>query len=260
MKKILALICISMLILTSVVMAESSNDLIEIKSLLENGKIKNYETILIPLKGDPENFNILPTDDLKTICFGDGVEGYKVDFEALESSVESGENKVKSHLIKDGKYYFPIIVSEREVAMAEIVKENGESKVLCVSSGGIFENFVEAAKDINICEAYYVVEPSMINGFVVEDGNTEKFIDLDKVDFSTTLEPQSRMGNDENIAEIFLKRNSERVVTESDEVIIGGGHNGAANENNIWNYVWIVTGLMILASFSIFVYKKKIKG
>ena len=58
MKKILALICISMLRLTSVVMAESSNDLIEIKSLLENGKIKIYETILIPLKGDPLNFNI----------------------------------------------------------------------------------------------------------------------------------------------------------------------------------------------------------
>ncbi len=260
MKKILVLVCITMLILTTVVIAESSNDLIEIKALLDSGKIKNYETILIPLKGDPENFNILPTDDLKTIRFGEGVEGYKVNFETLENSVKEGDNKVNPHLIKDGSYYFPIIVSEREAAMAEIVKENGEYKVLCVSSGGIFENFVEAAKDINIGEAKYVVEPSMINGFVLEEGNSEKFIDLDKAEFSTVSEQQRSLENSENVAEKFLKRNSERLTTESDDVIFGGGSHEASHKNEIWSYILIVLGLMVLASLSFIIYKKKMKG
>lgn len=179
MKKWFVLMCVTMLMLTPVVAADSSNDLTEIKVLLESGRIKNYETIMIPLRGDPENFNILPTDDLKTISFGEGVEGYRVKFDELEDAYNSGEQKISPYLEKEDKYYFPIIVSGREVAMAEIIKKDGEYKVFSVSSGILFDNFIQIKDGIDLVHAKYISEGNAINGLVLNAGTEESFIDLD---------------------------------------------------------------------------------
>ncbi len=207
MKKIILVVCMLMLLLVQAVSADNTSELDTIKLMLENKTIGNYETIITPLKGDPEGFNVLPDDDLTAVEFCNGVQGYNVDFEKLEEAYKNGEDKVFPYLIKDNKYYFPVIVSGREVAVVEIIKTGDTYKVLCVTSGSVSDNFIELKKHMNIDNAKYVVQNPIINGFVVSIGEAETFIDADapmQVDSEARIVSNDRM----SVAQEFLNRYS----------------------------------------------------
>ena len=236
MKKIVLLICIFIFGINIMASANVNNELNEIALLLENGTIKNYESILIPLKGDPEGFNILESDDLSTISFGDGIKGYKVDFKKLKKAYDNGEKNVLPYLVEDNKYYFPIIVSGREVATVEIAKDDSGYKVLCVSN----ENNLK--EKIDFKNAKYIKQTTIINGFLINDGKQEIFIDLDK--------PIDAKSTNDNVINDFIERmeSSQGVLTQGDSFF----------ENN--SYTLLLILLIITLVFLSFLCCKKLKN
>ena len=234
MKKIVLLIFIFIFGINIMASANVNNELNEIALLLENGTIKNYESILIPLKGDPEGFNILESDDLSTISFGDGIKGYKVDFKKLKKAYDNGEKNVLPYLVEDNKYYFPIVVSGREVATAEIVKNDSGYKILCVSN----ENNLK--ENIDFKNAKYIKQTTIINGFLINDGNNEIFVDLDK--------PIDAKSTNDNVINDFIKR-----MESSQGGLIGGG---SFFENS--SYTLLLILLIITLVFAVFYGVKKL--
>ena len=231
MKKIVLLICIFIFGINIMASANVNNELNEIALLLENGTIKNYESILIPLKGDPEGFNILENDDLSTISFGDGIKGYKVDFKKLKKAYDNGEKNVLPYLVEDNKYYFPIIVSGREVATVEIVKDDSGYKVLCVSN----ENNLK--ENIDFKNAKYIKQTTIINGFLINDGNNEIFVDLDK--------PIDAKSTNDNVINDFIER-----MGSSQGGLIGGGSSFDDNSNIVVLTILIIA-LVFLSLFGV---------
>lgn len=216
MKKTVLSVCIFILSINIMAWANVNSELNDIALLLKNGTIENYESILIPLKGDPEGFNILKNDDLTTISFGEGIKGYKVDFKKLKSAYNKGEKNVLPYLIEDNKYYFPIIISDREVATAEIEKTGSGYKVLCVSS----ENFSKERENIDLKNAKYIKQTTVINGFLINDGKQEIFIDLDK--------PAAERSVNKSVIDDFIKR-----AENSQGGLIGGGSSFEDSNNTV---------------------------
>ena len=231
MKKIVLLICIFIFGINIMASANVNNELNEIAFLLKNGTIKNYESILIPLKGDPEGFNILESDDLSTISFGDGIKGYKVDFKKLKKAYDNGEKNVLPYLVEDNKYYFPIVVSGREVATVEIVKDDSGYKVLCVSN----ENNLK--ENIDFKNAKYIKQTTIINGFLINDGNNEIFVDLDK--------PIDAKSTNDNVINDFIER-----MGSSQGGLIGGGSSFDDNSNIVVLTILIIA-LVFLSLFGV---------
>ncbi len=230
------IICIFILIINVFASASENNELNDIALLLKNGTIENYESILIPLKGDPENFNILKSDDLNTISFGDGIKGYNVDLKKLKRAYDNGEKNVSPYLVEDNKYYFPIIVSKREVATAEIVKTDSGYKVLCVSS----QNFSKEKENIDFKSTKYIKQTSIINGFLINDGKQEIFIDLDK--------PTDIKSANDNVMIDFIERmeNSEGgLITDGD-----------SSSDNIWFITILIIALLSIFFFGVKKYRR----
>lgn len=220
MKKIIFFMLTFTMLFSFCAFADSESEIAEIKGQLKNKTIENYEALLIPLKGDPENFNVRPTDDLNTIDFGDGIVVYKVNFQKLRQDSKKGKvNDVSSCLEEKNKYYFPVIISDREVAMAEIVKENGDYRVLCVSCGDIFDNLINVKENIDLSNAKYVTETNIINGFIVTDGKNESFLDLDSADGVSASKVYSA-----DVAKEFLNRKYNSIT--AGEYSDGYGENG----------------------------------
>lgn len=241
MKKAIIIICIFVLLTNVVAGASISDELTEIKLLLEKGTIESYETILIPLKGDPENFNITPTDDLSTIQFGNGVEGYTVDFTKLEQAYNNGEKNASPYLVKENKYYFPVIVSGREVAITEIVKNESGFRVLCVTAGSVSENFIKAEKNIDLANAKYINHTSIINGFILNNGEKEVFVDLDEPISDDMIDTVNLKSEEDSVIKDFIERNS----TTEDRLLIGGGASGTDNKINVTLYIVFVVVAVI---------------
>ncbi len=233
MKKILILTCLLLLLLNVCSYAESTDEIDVIKNLLETKTIKNYETILIPLQGDPENFNITDSDDLTTITFGDGIQGYSISKQKIKEATEKQATRVEPYLEKRDKWYFHIIVSNREVAMAEIVKDDNDFKVLCVASGSIVDNFVKEQKNVRLSEVKYVTEGVIINGFVINNDDVERFIDLDKSVNDNNL--QTVNTQEKNVVQIFSER-FEGTAIESEKTSGGYGN----EDSNIFYTVMMV--------------------
>jgi len=206
------------------VFASVNDELKDIALMLKNGTIENYESILIPLKGDPEGFNILKSDDLSTISFGDGIKGYKVDFKKLKKAYDKGEKNVLPYLVEDNKYYFPIFVSDREVATAEIVKTDSGYKVLCVSS----ENFTREKENIDLKKAKYIKQTTVLNGFLINDGKQEIFIDLDKNESVSEISAKDISTNNNSVMDDFIKR-----TENSQGGLIGGGSSFDDSNNTV---------------------------
>ncbi len=246
MKKILIITCTLLLVFNVFVYAENGGEIEKIKNLLETKTIKNYETILIPLKGDPKNFNITEEDDLRTIEFGEGVQGYSINKQKIKEAAEQKATMVEPYLERKDKWYFPIIVSDKEVAMAEIVKEGNEYKVLCVASGSIFDNFVREQKNVKMSDAKYVTEGIIINGFVVNKDNKETFIDLDMPESGNKIQTVNSTGK--SVVELFNER-FEKVSTEGDKTF--GGYGSTDNK------MYVVLLIMIIAVSTLFVIVKK---
>lgn len=161
---------------------------------------------------------ILPSDDLKTISFGAGVEGYKVNFDELEAAYNNGEQKISSYLEKEDKYYFPIIVSGREVAMAEIIKKDGEYKVFSVSSGILFDNFIQVKEDIELVHAKCISEGNAINGLVLIEGANESFIDLDVAENEVAIST----AKSQTLVEEFMERKIHSMENSGELGAAGG--------------------------------------
>lgn len=246
MKKIVLSVCIFILSLNIMVSANVNSELNDIALLLKNGTIENYESILIPLKGDPEGFNILKSDDLTTISFGEGIKGYKVDFKKLKSAYNKGEKNVLPYLIEDNKYYFPIIVSDREVATAEIVKTDSGYKVLCVSS----ENFSKERENIDFKNVKYIKQTTIINGFLINDGNKETFIDLDKNESVSEISTKDISTYNDSVMDDFIKR-----AESSQNGLIGGGSSFEDSNNTVILPI-LVIALMCLSLLGV----KKLKS
>ena len=239
MKKTVILISILILTLNIMTSANANDELKDIAVLLENGTIENYESILIPLKGDPEGFNILKSDDLSTISFGNGIKGYKVDFKKLKKAYDNGEKNVSPYLVEDNKYYFPIIVSQREVATAEIIKTDSGYKVLCVSS----QNFSKEKENIDFKSAKYIKQTSIINGFLINDGKQEIFIDLDK--------PSTAKSANDNVMSDFIER-----MNTSKAGLIGGG-SSFDNSSNISLLTILIITLVFVGFYGVKKLQKK---
>lgn len=238
MKKIVLLVCIFILSINIMLSASPNNELNDIALLLKNGTIENYESILIPLKGDPEGFNISKSDDLSTISYGDGIKGYKVDFKKLKKAYDKGEKNVLPYLVEDNKYYFPIIISDREVATAEIVKNDSGYQVLCVSS----QNFSKEKESIDFKSAKYIKQTSVINGFLINDGKQEIFIDLDK--------PMVERSTNDSVITDFIKR------MESSQGGLIGGNSSFDDNSNIVVLTILIIALVFLSLFGV----KKLKS
>ncbi len=254
MKKLFTLICVTILLFGMTVTAEVSNEIADIEELLASGTIDNYETILIPLRGDPENFNITPEDDLNTIEFGEGVEGYAVDFVELEKAYKKGEEKVSSYLVKDNKYYFPIIVSGREIAVVEVIKSQEGYRVFCVTAGPLSDSFIREKKEIDFDSAKYVTDTTIINGFVVTDGTEEVFVDLDRADtYDVVGRTCNIKTNEDNLVEEFLKRRSK-----NDETLKYGG-GATMNDRENKGMIAIAIIFVVLSGILIYVFVRKKK-
>ncbi len=247
MKKILILTCVLLSLFNVCSYAESIDEIDVIKNLLETKTIKNYETILIPLQGDPENFNITDNDDLKTITFGNGIQGYSISEQKIKEAIEKQATRVEPYLEKRDKWYFPIIVSNREVAMAEIVKEENEYKVLCVASGSIFDNFVRQQKNVNLDEVKYVTKGVIINGFVINNDDVERFIDLDVSVNNNDL--QTINTQEKNVVEIFSERFDQAAV-EGEKTSGGYGYEGS-------NIFYIVVAVILISACALYLIIKR---
>ncbi len=257
MKKIFVLLLVLIMSIQPIVTANHVEELSEIKSLLETGNIKNYETILIPLRGDPSGFNIEPTDDLSTIRFGDGVAGYKVDFEALAVAKSEGKTEITPYLIEENKYYFPIFVSGRAVAMAEIIKEDGLYRVFCVSAGTLFDNFIVAFENIDLSSAKYVTETTAINGLVVDDGMNELFLDLNYSNHSASKEIPNGNITSGNLVNDFMQRKGTSAEKSAEAVKIGGGSEETVNKS--FNGEYVIPLILLICGGAVFVLRQKRK-
>lgn len=232
--------------------AEDINYAEDIKEKLENKTIKSYHTVLAPLKGDPEHFNILPTDDLNTIQFGDGVRAYRIDYKTLKEAYNQQSKDIKNVLIASDSYYFPVIVSGRPVAMAEVVVNNGEYKVISVASGSIFDNFIQTIERVDIEKAKYVKSEPVANGFILEGAKGQQFIDLDS-DLSVV-----RVDNTEyDLISDFHNRYENAAKSED---LIGAGNFSKDNESTDlsgdYSLAIILIALLVLCVL-IAVYKKR---
>ena len=251
MKKIIIFSCLFVFIFNVCVLANESSELDEIKAKLENKTIENYETILIPLNGDPENFNIQPTDDLKTIRFGEGVVGYGVNYDEIMEASENGDNQVSEYLDANGSYYFPVIVSDRAVATVEVVKTDTGYKVLCVASGSISDHFIEAQQVINLNNAKYVKEANIIDGFVVTENGNEYFIDLDSVENEVGIQTVNS-NHEQNVVELCKSR-IKSTQNDGQDITGGGGKSASTNKPLI-----AISGVLIIMIVGgILIFKKK---
>lgn len=215
MSKRITAICLLFLMCALCVYADSADELSTIREQLENKTIQNFGTIMAPLKGEPENFNILPEDDLETISFGEGVAGYTVTAEMVNEAYESGKEQISSYLVQNGTYYFPIIVSDRVAAMAEIVKTDDGYRVFGVFAGSISEHFAEAVKEIDITHAKYITAGAAVTGLLAEEKAQERFVDLDRTENDVAVQSAEKSAVEQ------LKEKFDAVQGSGDKT--GGG-------------------------------------
>lgn len=230
---------------------ETADILWIIQRRLEEKSIQDYEMILMPLRGDPENFNIKPTDDLETITFGKGAALYSVDYELLKKNYKAGKKTVSEALVELNIYAFPVIVSDRVVATVEIIRKGNAYNVFCVSSGSMSEKFARAVDNLQMDEAKYVDEPP-IKGFVIKKTDGEEFLDL-SADTETPNKVKSAESG--NLAELFLERYEE--VQANKGLTCGSG----TDDTEIHTYgtivVWSIFILAVLSGIIIFIYRRK---
>lgn len=203
MKQIVVFIALIAVMFSSFTFVFAENDkLMEIHEQLTSKTINNYHTIIAPLQGDPENFNIRPSDDLNTIRFGDGYIGYDFDYNLLEKNYKKGKQKLEDVLVETPRYYFPIIVSDRPVALATINETTDGYKVISVSAGSVSDNFFDVVNNKSGEGVKYIYAPSIATGFLITDHGAEQFVDLDTVDEST---PNTRSTED-NLVKVMYER------------------------------------------------------
>lgn len=252
MKKIIILSLFLLFIFNMSVFADGTSELAKIKELLENKTIENYETIIAPLKGAPEDFNIKPDDDLSTIRFGEGFKCYEIDNDKFLKAVKNGVDKVTDCLKPSGTYYFPIIVSERPVDVVEIVNKGDGYRVLCVHAGSLADNFIKVAEALEFKNVKYVKVRNDIDGFVVIENGLERYIELDVADIETET---ANKDEKQNVVQLF---NEKLEVTQNDgQMLIGGGGGITEQKNNKMPITAVVFVLVAVAVILVIIFLKK---
>lgn len=261
MKKIFAFIvsfCIFSMMFNMVLFADEKESVEEIRQMLLDKTIQNYETVLVPLRGDPENFNIRPTDDLDTITFGKGAALYSINFELLKKNCKAGKETVSEALKEPNRYVFPVIVSDRVVATVEVIREGNGYRVFSVCSGSMSEKIAKTVDSLQMEDAKYIDVPPIINGFLIKKPDGEQFLNLktDTEDYEAYNEyNKAKSAGPDNLAELFLKL-YEDVRAESG-LTGGGGVDAAEKQPYTAIVVWGIVGLAVLSGIIIFIYRRK---
>lgn len=247
-RRIFGLLCLCLILFSAQSgLADFADDQKEVESIvrqLNDKTIENYETVTIPLKGNPEDFNILPTDDLSTIEFRNGLAEYTFNLSALRESAKRGEKNRQSALERRPDYQLPVYVSDRAVALAYVQKEGDGYSVYSVGSGSLTDRIVHFLESHDENEPYYYVNDSVITGIFAGD----LFYDF------AVAEGGTAAGRPADIAEI-LSVYEER-VNVGEDVTLGGaeplGSTGDSNDKSNSQTAWIVPMAAVFALFTAF--------
>lgn len=170
--RIFNLLCVSIVLFSVMIAsADTAVDRKEVETILKqlNDKtIESYETVTIPLKGSPEDFNILPTDDLSTVEFRDGAAVYAVNVNKMNKSMKEGAEKLTDSLKRIELFRFPLYVSNRVVAAVDVAKKGDVYRVISVSSGNISDRFAKALEE-NKDKPFYYISDGVTEGILTQD-------------------------------------------------------------------------------------------
>lgn len=243
-------LCMIITLLFNVVTFAESSDIEEIQKLLKQGSIEGYNTILIPLKGDPANFNIKPTDNIKNIQFDKGLEGYTFRFDLLKNIINNDTNNldINELIITKNQYYFSVVISGRNIGMAEVHKIDNKYKVISMSSGGLLKNIKKATeiieksyknKDI---KTFYIQEYPYFNGYLIKTDEEYSFISIEDVTYDNKIQSFEIIPSKDLLDEIYSKYKG---MKSSDNKLSGGGIIANKEDNESFLLMGVISVLLI---------------
>lgn len=255
------LICILLQVLfTSMNALAASSDVEQIYKLLKNKTIENYKVIETPLIGTPTDFNMSPSDDIKKIDFGDGLEGYSINYKKIkEISEDNLKNNIDTLIVKDNSFYFPVKVSGKIVGIATIAKVNSTYTVISMGTADDIVTNIEKAKktvaENHKNESYtlsYMSPNTYLNGFRVKTNSNDYFI----YTFDSMISDTKKLQSD-SIDNSFKKLKSKVIIDDSN-VNTSGNNTRNVSDNPLSNVFYMSLGFIIIVSIIYYLSKRNL--